>query len=111
MTLQPLDSNNNPIPALRLKNGGAHSIAATTSTARNSTAFNGSTEIVSIYTDVPVYIKMGDVTVTANSSDHYFPEGIYYDFAIGADNANHNTHIAVLRAGAEDGTVYISEKE
>lgn len=111
MTLQPLDSNNNPIPALRLKDSGAHSIAATASSARNSTAFDADTEIVSLYASVPVYIKMGDATVAATTSDHYFPDGLYYDFAIGADNANHNTHIAVLRADSEDGTVYISEKE
>lgn len=111
MTLQPLDSNNNPIPALRLKNDGAHSISATATSARNATAFNAASEIVSVYATVPVYIAMGDASVTASASDHYFPEGIYYDFAIGADNANHNTHIAVLRVGAEDGTVYISEKE
>ena len=111
MTLQPLDSNNNPIPALRLKDNGAHSINAAASSARNSTAFDTSTKIISVYATVPIYVAMGDATITASLSDHYFPEGIYYDFAIDADAAAHNTHIAVLRAGAEDGTVYISEKE
>lgn len=111
MTLQPLDSNNNPIPALRLKDSGAHSIAATASSARNSTAFDDKTKIISVYATIPVYIAMGDSSITASASDHYFPEGLYYDFAIDADAAAHNSHIAVLRAGGEDGTVYISEKE
>lgn len=111
MTLQPLDLNNNPIPALRLKNGGAHSIAATATSARNTTAFPSSTKVVGFYATVPVYIKMGGAAVTASTSDHYFPEGIYYDFAIVGDGAAHYTHIAVLRADGTSGTVYISEKE
>ena len=111
MTIQPLDSNNNPIPALRLKDGGAHNFAVSAISARNSNGFANSTKVVSVYSDVPVYLKMGDVSVTATTNDHYFPAGIYYDFAIDADASAHHTHIAVLRADSEDGTVYISEKE
>ncbi len=111
MTAQPLDNNNNPIPALRLKSAGAHSIAATATSARNSAAFASSTKIVSVYASVPVYIKMGDASVIATSADHYFPEGVYYDFAIDGHASVHYSHIAVLRADATSGTVYISEKE
>lgn len=110
MTVQPIDSNNNAIPALRLKNGGAHSISVSASSARNASAFDDNTKVISIYADVPVYIKMGDSSVTATASDHYFPEGIYYDFAIEGNASVRHTHIAVLRTST-DGTVYISEKE
>lgn len=111
MTSLPLDKNNNPMPALRLKNGGAHTISATASSARNATAFSADTKIVSLYATVPVYVRMGNSTVAATSADHYFPEGTYYDLAIGAHAAAQYTHIAVLRVGSESGTVYISEKE
>lgn len=111
MTSLPLDINNNPVPALRLKNGGAHKIAAASASTRNTNAFSAATKIVSVYATVPVYIRMGDASVTASASDHYFPEGIYYDFAISGHAAAHCTHIAVLKADTTDGMVYLSEKE
>lgn len=109
MTSLPMDSNNHPIPALKLKDSGAHTISASATSARNSTAFSTSTKIISIYADVPVYIKPGDATVTATSADHYFPAGLYYDISIGDASTGHDTHIAILRADT-NGTVYISEK-
>lgn len=109
-TRLPLDTNNNPIPALRLKSGGAHTINSTASSARNTTAFGSDTRIVSLFTTQDVYLKFGDASVTAASTDHFFPAGIYYDFAIGGDGTGHFTHLAVLRKNA-DGIVYISEKE
>lgn len=109
-TFLPHDSNDNPIPALRLKEGGAHSIAATGASARNSTAFNSETKVVSLYSAVPVYVKFGGSGVTAANTDHYFPEGLYYDIAIGGGNAAHYTHVAVLAVGSS-GSVYVSEKE
>ena len=111
MTTQlPLDSNKNPIPALRLKNSAAHSISSSASSARNATAFDDQTRIVSIYATQDVYVNFGGASVTASASDHFFPAGVYYDFAIGGDGTGHYTHMAVLRASA-DGTVYVSEKE
>jgi hypothetical protein len=110
-TLLPEDAASNPIPALRLRSGaGAHSIAASGSSARNSTAFNADTRVVSVYATVPVYLNFGDSSVTATSSHHYFPEGIYYDFSIGGGAASQFTHVAVLEV-TSGGTVYVSEKE
>lgn len=109
MSSLPLDTNNNPIPTLRLKSGGAHQIAVSSVSNRNSSQFGEDTRVISIYSDVGVYIKMGDSTVIATTSDHYFPAGVYYDFAISAASGAHVTHIAVLRSDS-DGTAYISEK-
>lgn len=109
-TFLPHDSNDTPIPALRLKNSGAHALSATSSSVRNSTAFDAATRVVSLYAAQPVYVKFGDFSVTATTSDHYFPAGVYYDFAIGGDNTAHYTHLAVLAVGS-DGSVYVSEKE
>lgn len=110
-TQLPLDSNNHPIPALRLRAGaGAHAISATGTSARNATAFGSNTRIVSIYATQPVYIRFGNSSVTATATDHYFPADVYYDFAIGGDRTAQNTHLAVL-AVTTNGSVYISEKE
>lgn len=110
-TLLPVDSDLNPIPAVRLRaGGGAHTIAATATTARNATAFSAETRIVSVYATGPVYLRFGGASVTATASDHYFPAGVYYDFAIGGGKVPHTTHLAVLRVSG-DATVYVSEKE
>ncbi len=110
MTILPQDTFDRPIPALRLKPGAAHSIAAGATSARNTTAFGDSTRIVSLFATVPVYVRFGGSGVTAAATDHYFPEGLYYDFSIGGDEAVQYKYVAVLRAST-DGTVYISEKE
>ena len=110
-TFLPQDSNDNPIPVMSLKTAGAHSIsAATGASARNSTAFDGDTRVISVYTDTDIYMIFGDSSITADAADHFFPAGLYYDFAIGGENSVHNTHLAVLAASLS-GTVYISEKK
>lgn len=109
-TILPQDSNDNPIPALRMKNEGAHQITIGPSSSRNSTALNDHTQIISIYSDVAVYLAFGDSSVTATTSDHFFPAGVYYDVSIGGDKSAHYTHIAALQVSSA-GTLYISEKE
>lgn len=109
MTTLPRDNDNAPIQALRLKPSGAHCIDATETSARNNTAFDTNTRVISVYASGAVYLAFGDSSVTATSSDHYFPSGLYYDFAIGGDKTLHTPYLAVLAEGA-DCTVYISEK-
>lgn len=109
-TLLPVDSDNHPIPAVRLKQSGAHALSATSNAARNAAAFDAETRVVSLYATGPVYVKFGGPTVTAASTDHYFPSGVYYDFALGGGKVPHYTHVSVLRVAA-DATVYVSEKE
>jgi len=98
---------------LRLRaSGGAHAIAATGTSARNSTAFATDTKVVSLYATGAVYVRFGASTVTATTADHYFPQGVYYDFAIqgGDSKGPRSSHIAVLAASTSC-TVYVSEKE
>lgn len=108
-TKLPLDVNDNPIPALRLKDGGAHVISSGASSARNAVAFDAETRVISVYASEPVYMNFGDASVTATTSDHYFPAGLYYDVALGGDGTPHDTHLAVLQVSA-GGSVYVSEK-
>lgn len=110
MTTLPRDSDNNPIPALRLNPNGAQDIAATSTSARNGVSFNAKTRVVSVYATGAVRLKFGDDTVAATVSDHYFPSGLYYDFAIGGDKTLHTSYLAVLAEDA-DCSVYISEKQ
>lgn len=111
MTILPLDSNNNPIPALRLKtSGGAHTITVSGSTARNSTAFTDTTRVISVYATTDIYIRLGGASVTATNTDHFFPADTYYDIAVGGGETGHATHIAALQVSG-GGTLYVSEKE
>lgn len=108
-TKLPLDVNDNPIPALRLKEGGAHLIESSAASARNVSAFDDGTRVVGLFATQPVYINFGGSTVTATTADHYFPAGVYYDIALGGDGSAHYTHMAVLQV-ADAGSVYVSEK-
>ena len=108
-TKLPLDVNDNPIPALRLKNGGAHVINSGAASARNITAFDDGTRVISVFASEPVYVAFGDASVIATTSDHYFPAGLYYDMSLGGDGAPQATHIAVLQVSTA-GNVYVSEK-
>lgn len=109
-TILPIDANDNPIPALRLRGDKGHVINASTGSAiRNSTAFLDDTKIVSVYATGAVYLMFGDISINAVTGVHYFPEGVYYDFAIGGYGVDHTPYLSVLAAD-EDCTVYISEK-
>lgn len=108
-THMPRDQRDHPIPCLKI-DGQPHKITITGVTARNTTAFDAKTRIVSLYATVPVFLKQGDANVEATVNDHYFPAGIYYDIAIGsAENDDFAPHIAFIKADG-DGVVYISEK-
>jgi hypothetical protein len=110
MTTLPTDRDNNPIPALGLNPNGAHIINATSTSTRNTTAFETDTRVVSIYATDDVFVQFGDSNVTTTTSDHFLPQGLYYDFAIGGDKVMHMSHVATI-ASDVDCTVYISEKQ
>lgn len=111
-TLLPKDADNNVIPALRLRDGGAHVINTTATATSNVTAFDEATKVISLYATTPVFVKFGDAGVTATSVDHYIPAAVYYDVAISAGSGKgpHYDYISAI-AVSDDGTLYISEKE
>ena len=110
-TILPKDSDNNAIPAVRLKDLSAQTIAAGATSVHTANAFASDTVIVSLYATAPVYIRFGGGTVTAAATDHYFPGGLYYDFAIGGGGERPQyTNVAAL-AVSGTATVYVSEKE
>jgi len=110
MTTLPRDSDNTPIPALRLNPNGAHQLNATSTASRNTIAFDEDTRVISVYATNDIYIQFGDNTVDATLTDHFFPKGLYYDFAIGGDKTFQTQYLSVL-AISSDCDVYISEKQ
>lgn len=110
-TLLPTDANNQVIPAMRFKQSGSHILPFGETPQKNSIAFAPTTQVISLYATGPIFIAFGDITVTANTSDHFFPEGVYYDIAIQSKGSAQYTHISAIRAEDYDGTLYISEKE
>lgn len=109
VTLLPRDADDRAIPALRLRPGAAQTITVTGTSARNATAFNSETRVIGVYATVPVFVRLGDNTVTATNTDHYLPAETYMDIAIGGGVADQYNYAAFIRASS-DGTVYISEK-
>ena len=109
-TILPRDVKNIPLPALRLKDDGSHAVTVTGTSARNAVAFNVQTRVISLYATGPVYLRFGSSSVTATTADHYFPEGVYYDIAIGGGDIGQSSHVAVIRANY-DCQLFISEKE
>lgn len=105
-----MDRDNNPIPALGLNPNGAHTINATSTSARNANAFDPNTRIISLYATGDVFIQFGDENIIADNTSHFFPAGLYYDFAIGGDKVMHTPYMAVIATNANC-TVYISEKQ
>ena len=108
-TMLPTDDNNNPIPALRLRDLGAQKIAVGAASQRNVTPFDADTKVVSLYATVGVYVRLGGTGVTASATDHYFPANMYYDIAIGGDDTAQTPFIAAISTEGS-GTLYISEK-
>jgi len=110
-TIMPKDDDNNPIPALRLKDGASHKILATNTSTKNAVPFSLETKVISVFTTQNIYLEFGDDTVSASVTSHFFPAGVYYDFAINTNKHAKDLYMAVLKEGASDATVYISEKE
>jgi hypothetical protein len=109
-TLMPFDDNLHPIPVLRFKEGGAHRIEAGAVSQRNATPFDSQTRVVGIFATGPVFLRTGGSGVSATATDHFFPENVYYDLALGDGRRAQHSHLAVVAASG-DCTVYISEKE
>jgi hypothetical protein len=110
-TQMPNDGQGRPIPALRLSPGKAHTVTTTATAAKNSTAFDGDTRVISIYATEDVFVEVGTSTVVATALSHFIPAGLYYDIALVDDDVSkvRDTHISCIRSSS-DGTVYISEK-
>ncbi len=109
MSTLPLDASGYPIPTLGYLDGGARTLALTSTTARTSTPFSITTDIISVYATIDCFIRLGNNTVTAANTDHFIPGNMYQDIAITPNTKDR--YISGIRAGSLDGTLYISERE
>lgn len=77
----------------------------TTSVTSSSASIAIASESCRVYSTTACYLKSGDSTVTASSSDYdiYLPALVTYDISVGSD-----THLAAIRDSA-DGTLHTSE--
>jgi hypothetical protein len=109
MSTLPLDTSGYPVPTLGYLDGGARTLTLSATSNRTSTSFTTTTNVISIYSTIDCFIRLGSNTVTAANTDHFIPANMYQDIAI--TPATKDRHIAAIRAGAIDGTMYISERE
>ncbi|MCG5244257.1 hypothetical protein [Azospirillum doebereinerae] len=111
-TFLPRDEDFHPIPALRLKPGGAHALAVGDASARNAAAFSADTRVIAVHSDVPAFLRTGDAAVEAAASDHFLPAGTYLYLSVGESRRNgRHSHIAALAADQTPGTLHVSEME
>ena len=109
MSRQPKDDNNNPIPILPLKASGGQSVAVGAGSLRSTGV---TTQAVTLHATANCFVEIGDSTVTASTlTSHYLPELQTYDVATGILFGTVDTKfIAVIRADAQNGTLFISER-
>ena len=105
MTRLVLDTNGNPVPALR---AGAARKGTAGATSTRIGPFTDGILIIEIYAAGDIRYQTGDANVTADGNSHFLAAGerIIRSLGIGP-----HTHLAIVRAGASDTAVEISELE
>jgi len=103
------DANGVPIQTLRPRPAGGHKIDFTLSSVRNGTAFSPSSGFVELWATQDCFIRFGDTSVAAaaGGGDKFLPANQWsppYPLK-GA------THVAAIRAGATNGSLYVSEMD
>lgn len=105
VNLLPLDGSGHPIDLFRITPGGAQQVAFTGTSAIQTTAFPANCLAIAVYATQNCFIKTGDNTTVATTTDHFLPAGFYTTLALKGD-----TYIAVI-SGGTNGTLYVSELE
>jgi len=84
--LGPRGTSATPVAIL---GGATHAISFTGTSARNTTAFNARTRVLSaMVADQDCFIRVGDSTVTATTADVFLRAGVAYSFGIDSDITN-----------------------
>jgi hypothetical protein len=117
-SMLPIDGRNEPMPVLyyRNLNGTANTFASTVSTtAVRLGPFSDGTRVLSMYANADVYFVTGNSTVTAVTSSHFWPSGLYYDFNVfwgGSFNQDGgDQYISLITSDAsKNANVHISER-
>lgn len=104
MTRLVRDIYDAPVPVLGF---GAAQHLTVNAGATRSAAFSAGVEVLMISSNADVYLKFGDNTVTASTSDHYLPAGVLITVSLRTASGNIATNLSVYCAGAA--TFHISE--
>ena len=118
-SLLPTDGRGNEIPVLsyRDKDGTANTFASTvTTTAVRLGPFSEDIQVITMYSNADVHFITGNSTVTATTSSHFFPSGLYYDFNVyyGGEQfsiTGGNQYISLITSdSSKDANVHVSER-
>ena len=118
-SLLPTDGRGNEIPVLsyRSTDGTANTFASTvTTSAVRLGPFSKDVQVITMYSNADVHFITGNNTVTATTSSHFFPEGLYYDFNVyyGGNQFSTlggNQYISLITSdSSKDANVHVSER-
>lgn len=111
----PRDLRANPIPVLGVV--ASHGIPAQSSSARNGTAFDSGTKVITVIGTVDLWVKLGDGSVVIGSvpsapysstaAPIFIPAGLPVDLSI----KDTSGYLAVIRAGSTDGIAFVWERQ
>jgi len=112
-TKMPRDQNNNPVPALRARVGGAkRATTAGVADVRIGPFAAGTLVVELLCRTAALRYQTGDATVVADASSHFIDAGERLVRSLGNnDNGDGHTHISIIREGGTDGTLEVSELE
>lgn len=109
-TLLPRDDDNQPIPVLRPKQGGARYLQAGATSVRTASPFDPTTRVLRLYATGSVTFQTGGDGVVATPGSHLLPAGTIDFVSLGSAKQDRHTHLAV-RAVDGAAEVYLSELE
>ncbi|MBI1262962.1 MAG: hypothetical protein GC184_14690 [Rhizobiales bacterium] len=111
-TKMPRDQNNNAVPVLRARDGGARKSTTAGAGAVLIGPFGAGTLAIEIACrTAALRYQTGDGTVVADANGHFIEVGERLVRSLGANDTDRHTHISIIRVGATDGTLEVTELE
>lgn len=111
----PRDQHQKVIQVMGLADAGAHVLtSAAGEVQKNATAFDATTNVITVYFTAAVYIKFGfDNTVVAAATDHYIPAGLRVPIALGTGDQNDTnySYMSMLPVVVAATKGYVSENQ
>lgn len=105
----PNDDFGRAVPVLRPRAGGARQGTASAASSIIG-PFAGSVRVISIYAAGDIRYQTGGAAVEATAASHKLAAGERHVISLGTRGDVH-THLAIIRAGAADVAVDVSELE
>lgn len=110
-TFLPRDDDHAPIPALRLKPGGAQTLALSAVSAATLQPFSPRTRVIAVSAPDGAFIRTGGADVAASAADHFLPAGVYLYLSLGDERSGTHRHLAAVAADGGAGVLHVSELE